>query len=99
MSNELMYRWDFLPESDEQLPPLAKAPPVLMDPWQQDEANRVLDTGDLAAVKAFARRHGGGVAGCDPKFLDQLQKAAADSDLADGERGWLAKLFSKARNS
>jgi hypothetical protein len=102
VSNEILeYLWN-LPEraAELKLPPLGKsALPVTRSPWEQAEADAALATGDLTAVKEFARAHGALVAGCDPKFLDALEKAAAESDLADDERSWLGKLFSKARTS
>jgi hypothetical protein len=104
MSDILSYLWQLpeKPKTAEELrpEPLGKAAlPVTRSPWEQAEANAALATGDLAVVKEFARAHGGGVSGCDPEFIDRLEKAAADSNLDDDERGWLTKLFSKARTS
>ena len=99
MSNELLYRWDFLPEREEELPLLAKS--TLPGPrtlWEQAEATEKLDAG----LREFERT---GVLprltppAVDPQFVDALEKAADDLVDDHEEKGWLAKLFSKARQA
>ena len=91
--------WDLPERPAKDLEPLGKsALPGPRSAWEQAEADRALATGDLVAVKEFARAHGGPVAGVDPKFLDRLEKSAEHIDDAD-ERGWLGRLFKKARTS
>jgi hypothetical protein len=98
MSGFLEYLWQ-LPEKPEDLEPLGKpALPVTRSPWQQAEADAALASGDLSVVRAFARSMGAPV-GVDAKFLDQLEKASAESDLDADEKGWLSKLFAHARQA